>query len=601
MKVSLLLETIITSGVSMIAKDHGGVIDSQAKLDAILKQASYVDTGLTQMFGTAEVKGLIAKTIESRNLSALIDIVKEVAQNWPGELLQYSKDIKKMLEDAGYTTEPLYLERDGSLIRAGHVDQHLARGQVIYRLRATYVSISNQQMSNEERLRAVDVFISLLICNPHLQREVIALCLTPGVMANHLDPELPHTRLYRLRDILIKMATDELYKFPETETKIHVPELKLVEDEQPSEQYKVKPEPWLHFTGTDHLVGMTQDHGTFQEQVAVFSGLLNTKEGTPGTRLRDALAYIHRSEYQEGLAGVLVGAAGVNTLIDLNDSRLRANEVRKIIEARVSNPSIQQSVYTHPGRKPVTSAPLSNVDVASLEKAKISAHGKPCIDPTEVQSIPMDDALRDLLAQFGDKVKVIPLDIGMFKASPQDAIKSVMAQLGYMKPEQRLAIDECKARVQAALPELFNEDSTQDICAIAQGAGKTPKVEPAPIQISGGDAQMRADIEALFAGRGRRVVFTDRLEVPKLTFNEVHTYQCQVGNAIVALQHNPLDKGCKLTAHPVEGKASMKPLNWQAPTEHVPEIWDKIRSALNHHDAYWRITRFLDEAGYDTY
>lgn len=578
MKASLLLEMIITSGVSMVARDYGGAIDSQAKLDAILKQASYVETGLTQMFSTAEVKELIAKAIEARNLSALIDIIKEVAQAWPGELLQYSKDIKKMLEDAGYTTEPLYLERDGSLIRPGHVDQHLSRGQVIYRLRATYISISNQQLSVEERLRAVDVFISLLICNPHLQREIIALCLTPGVMANHLDPELPHTRLYRLRDILIKMATDELYKFPETETKVHVPELKLV-DEEPTEQYKAKPEPWLHFSGTDHLVAMTQEHGTFQEQVAVFSGLLNSKEGTPGTRLRDALAYLHRSEHQEGLTGVLVGAAGVDALIDLNDSRLRANEVRKVIEARVSGKNTQQTVYSHPNRKPQQVAPLADTNVVSLENAKIAARANKM---QHVEHTPdLTEELKSLMRIFGGSAQLIPVTPGIGKANPADALRSVLSQLNFVNTANSVMTEEPITRVLATGIVLPKSDKQK------------------AVEISGGDAQLRADIESLFASRGIPVKFTDTLdEPPVLTHNEVHAYQVQVGNALVVLNHTAANLECVLTAVAIEGSGELQPIIFKANTEEVPKIWNYIRKALNHENAYDHITGYLRQYGY---
>ena len=601
MKVSLLLETIITSGLSMTATQHGGVIDSAAKLSRILAEAGTPETGHIQNKTTSQIKDDIRSAINSRDLSWLIDLVKEIAYYLPGELLQYSKDIKEILVELGYTVEPLYLERDFEQVLPGHPPQHLPIGQIIYRMRSVYVSITSSAKDTNTRLQAVDIFISMLICSPHLQRKVIGLCMTPEVQANHFDPLLPHARLLRLRTVLTKMAMDELYDLPSEDKTPEVPPLQLVEEEETDmSQYEAKPQPWLHFTGTDHLVAPKQEHGTLPEQVAVFKFIINsTTNGSVEERIRNATAYIHRSTYQEALTASLIGTEGVSTLNSLDDARLRANEVRKAIEHLVRSSVNLPSIYKHPGRKPATTPPIP--EKGAMAQALEDATKIPSKGPVE-QNV----ALQELLEHFG---KIIIMEPALGKTlkdikagidvKPADAVKALMSQLNFVNGAGSVMVDEPMARVQAALPELFNQDGTLNVYAVTQGAGKTPKpkAEPAPVEISGGDAQMRADIQALFESRGQKVKFTD--EVPKITHSEVHVYQCQVGGAIVALQYTPNDKVCTLTAMADNATGrQMQPLCWQALEKDVPEIWSNIREALNYHDAYWRIERFLGESGY---
>lgn len=569
MKASLLLETIITSGVSMEAREHGGVIDTQAKLQAIVNGIGIIETGLTQMFSMTEIKELVKQAIENRNLSALIDITKEVASNLPGEFLQYSKSVKAMLEEAGYTTEPLYLARDKDMIKPGHATQHLVTGQVIYRLRQVYVSITNSNLTSDDRLKAVEIFISMLICNPHLQRRVIEMCLTPQVMANHFDPLLPEGRLLRLKHVLVKMASDSMFDFEEEDKTPTVPPLQLV-DEVPSEEekYQAKPLPWLHFSGTDHLVAMKQEHGTLQEQLSVFHGLLTTKEGTPESRYRNAIAYIHRSEHQVALCKLLFSAADMAKLEKLHDNRKLAELVSDAIRRKVSSQSPTSSIYSHLNRN-VPKQPASRQ-----------------FNPGAAMSFP--DELNRLLGEIG--INVTPLDLSPLKGNHGNALKSIMEQLGFVKGMSTVMVDEPAARLHSCGFLSQNQKPSEP---------EPEKHQPEPVLISGGDAQLRADIEKLFVSRGAKVKFID--EVPNICVDEVHTYQVRCGNALVALQYTLNNSLCTLTAVPIEGTQAMKPLNWQAPAEHVPEIWDEIRKSLNYQDAYSRIEHFLEEAGYFTY
>lgn len=586
MKVTLLLETIITSGLSMTAPDHGGVIDTQAKLQQILSKASMPETGYIQERTYAGIMELVKECVESRLLSTLIDIVKEVASYLPGELLQLSKDIKEMLESYGYTTEPLYLGRDTDLIRKGHQTQHLAAGQILYRLRQIYVSIANQELSSEERLKAVDIFLSMLICNPHLQRRVVELCLTPAVVVNHIDPQLPEARLIRIKSILTKLATDELYNLEE-EDKVVVPPLNVVDEpelkmtdlimEEGMEQYVAKPQPWLHFTGMDHLVAMTQKHGTLQEELQIFNGLLSEQTGDVNERIRNALAYIHRSSHQSSLAALLMGVAGVENLRNMEDARLRAEAVRKTIEVRIRGSVGKESIYSHPTRKPSVTKPAEEAVRPKLD---------------------LETELQTLMKLFGGGAKLVPISLSDIQQDPQAALKAIMSQLDFGNSADQLMTKETSERCRAALPDLFHVDGTLDILNLSKRAYHRKAPTP-PVEISGGDNQLRADIAAMFRARGVNVKVID--EVPNIGINEVHVYQIQVGGALVALQYTPSTQTCVLTANPIEGTRVMEPLKWQALMENVPELWTMIREALNHHDAYWRIKRFLDEAGYATY
>lgn len=598
MKASLLLETIITSGVSMEAREHGGIIDTPTKLQAIINGIGIIETGLTQMFSIAEIKDLVKRAIDHRNLSALIDITKEVASNLPGEFLQYSKDVKDMLEGFGYSTEPLYLARDKSMIKPGHATQHLPTGQVIYRLRQVYVSITNTTLTSDDRLKAVEIFISMLICNPHLQRRVIEMCLTSQVMVNHFDPLLPEGRLIRLKHVLVQMAADSMYDFEEEDKTPVVPPLQLVDDVLAEEaKYQAKPAPWLHFSGTEHLVAMKQEHGTLQEQLSVFHHLLNTKEGTPAQRFRDAIAYVHRSEHQRPLVGMLVGSTILATLEEMGDARKRAEFVSDAIHNKIFSRAAGTSIYSHPGRSQVV-----QVDPGTGKTKSPVAQALAIADNLQPTKVKPDVAaeLQELMRIFGSQGKLIPLNKANLGKDPLSAVKAIMAQLDFGNAANEVHTSEAAERLKTALPGLFNEDGSLDVVAICNRAKGNPATpESKPIEISGGDRQLREDIIAMFQARGIECKVID--DVPNLGINEVHTYQIQVGNAIVALQHTPFNQTCQLTAIPVEGKHSMKPLNWQAPTEHVSGIWDEIREALNHHDAYWRINRFLDEAGYNTY
>ncbi|QBZ70854.1 hypothetical protein pETSU_273 [Edwardsiella phage pEt-SU] len=596
MKVTLLLETIITSGLSMIAQHHGGTIDTQAKLRNILTNAAMTETGHIQGRTHEEIQDLIAHAVESRDLSLLIDITKEIGVHRPGDLLGYSRDVKRILEESGYTTEPLYLARDNEMINPGHVSQHLATGQVLYRLRQVYVSISNTALCAEDRLKAVNIFISMLICNPHLQRRVIDMCLTPAVMANHFDPLMPEARLVRLKHVLTQMASDTMYNLEQEDKPPVVPPLNLVDDE-PEENYVPKPVPWLHFSGTDHLVAMKQEHGSLQEQLSVFHGLLTTKEGTPEARFRNAVAYVHRSEYQPALCKLLFDKNGIDYLETLHDNRYRAELVGDAIRKEVSKKPETKSIYSHPGRaKAVQIDPGTGKTKSPMAQALAIAEEQ----QRSVVKNDIGSQLNELIRIFGPQARIIPFGGANLPKDPLAAVKAIMAQLDFGNTSDTVHTSETTERIKTALPGLFNEDGTLNMVAICTRAKDEPKApEPKPIEISGGDQQLRDDIIAMFQARGVKYKVVD--DVPNIGIHEVHTYQIQVGGAIVALQHTPFDKSCKLTAHPVEGKASMKPLNWQAPTEHVPEIWDEIRNALNYQDAYWRINHFLDEAGYDTY
>lgn len=598
MKASLLLETIITSGVSMDAREHGGIIDSHAKLRAIVNGIGIVETGLTQMFGMADIKDLVKRAIENRNLSALIDITKEVASNLPGELLQYSKDVKELLEEAGYTTEPLYLARDKEMIKPGHAIQHLPTGQVIYRLRQVYVSITNTNLTSDDRLKAVEIFISMLICNPHLQRRVIEMCLTPQVMANHFDPLLPEGRLIRLKHVLVKMAADSMYDFEDEDKAPVVPPLQLVDEVLAEEaKYQPKPAPWLHFSGTEHLTAMKQEHGTLQEQLSVFHHLFSTKEGTPDQRFRNAVAYVHRSEHQRALVGMLVGTSVLATLEEMADARKRADFVAGVIHDKIFSPTSSTSIYAHPGRSQCLQVdPGTGKTKSPMAQALAIADNLQATQPKRN----MTEELQEILRIFGSQGKLIPLNKANLAKDPLSAVKAIMAQLDFGNAANEVNTCETSDRLKTALPELFNENGTLNMVALCNRTNdepKAPKVKP--IEISGGDAQLRADIEKLFASRGVKVKFTD--EVPNICVDEVHTYQVRCGNALVALQYTLNNSLCTLTAVPIEGTQAMKPLNWQAPAEHVPEIWEEIRESLNYQDAYSRIEHFLEESGYFTY
>ena len=619
MKLSVLLETIVTSGLSMLAHQHGGVIDSNAKLRCILAGGPMPETGYTQNRSEVDIKIQIKQAIVSRNLSLLIDLVKEIYAFWPGESLQYSKAILEMLEEEGYTTQPLYLERDPGEILPGHPTQDIPTGQVIYRLRQIYSCIIDTKLDLDTRLQGVNIFISMLICSPHLQRKVIGLCITPEIQANHFDPLLPAARLVRLRTILTKMARDELYDLPAEDKPPVVPPLQIVDEEETDmSKYEPKPEPWLHFTGTDHLTAMTQKHGNLSSQVQTFKYIIHNATDAVEERIRAATAYIHRSKYQEALTASIIGADGVRALNELNDSRLRANEVRKAIEHLVRSSVNLPSIYKFPGRQT-----QSTINTA---KSILPANMKGAVDAAEKATgsrvpgpVEQNVALEELLQHFG---KIIIMEPGLGKTlkdikagiatKPVDAVNALMSQLNFVNGADQVMVNEPMARLKAALPELCNDDGTlniQAICNRANGGRKETveslkqeitemvKTGPKPVEISGGDAQLRADIASLFEGRGIAVKFTD--EVPKLTINEVHTYQCQVGGAIVGLQYTPHDKVCTLTAiadNPTGRQ--MQPLCWQALEKDIPEIWANIREALNYNDAYWRIERFLGESGY---
>lgn len=619
MKLSVLLETVITSGLSMTAKQHGGVIDNSTKVINILTNAAYPETGYLQNKSEVDIKIDIRNAVVNRDLSLLIDMIKEIHAYWPGEYLQYAKAILELLEEEGYTTQPLYLERDHGEILPGHPTQDLPTGQVIYRLRQVYTCIINPKLDLDTRLQGVSIFISMLICSPHLQRKVIGLCITPEIQVNHFDPLLPHARLVRLRTILTRMARDELYDLEAEDKAPVVPPLQIVDEEETDmSKYEPKPEPWLHFTGTDHLTAMKQEHGDLANQVQVFKFIINSKTNDVEDRIRSATAYIHRSKYQEALTASIIGADGVRALNDLNDSRLRANEVRKAIEHLVRSSINLPSIYKFPGRQ--TQSTIDTAKSVLPKSMKEALRTAEQMSPSRVPGpVEQNVALEELLKHFG---KIIIMEPGLGKTlkdikaanevSPAKAVSALLSQLNFVNSAEQVMIDEATARVKAALPELYNDDGTINIQAVCNraNAGRTDtvdglkqeitemvKVGPKPIEISGGDAQIRADIAALFESRGQKVKFTD--EVPKITFDEMHTYECQVGGAVVTLEYRVMDHVCKLTAvADANPTRQMQPLLWQAMEKDVPEIWSNIRQALNYDDAYRRIEHYLIEQGY---
>lgn len=593
MKLSVLLETIITSGLSMLAHQHGGVIDSSAKLHRILAGATMPETGYLQNRSEADIKIQIKQAIVSRNLSLLIDLVKEIYAYWPGESLQYGKAILEMLEEEGYTTQPLYLERDPGEILPGHPTQDIPTGQVIYRLRQVYSCIVDPKLDLDTRLQGVNIFISMLICSPHLQRKVIALCITPEIQANHFDPLLPQARLVRLRTILSKMARDELYDLPSEDKPPVVPPLQIVEEEETDvSKYEPKPEPWLHFTGTEHLVAMKQVHGTLQEQISVFDYLLHYAEGNLDERISNAVAYIHRSKHQKVLAVILVGEAGVEELENLNDSRLRANTIRKLIDTRIRKGIRNGSIYQHPKRTPapekVTGPGLTKHMQQNLEE--LLKH----LTPMVVMESGLGKTLKDIK---------VANDV-----NPTAAVNALMSQLNFVNGADRVMVDETTNRVQTALPDLFNADGTLDLYALTNKSNTAKALKSAvvkadprkePVHITGGDAQLRDDIAKLFTSRGIAVKFDD--EVPEICVEEIHTYQVRCGGALVSLQHNVEKRLCILTAVPLIGDRAMEPVKWETKGEDVLEVWNNIRECLKYSDAYYRIQNYLDNAGLDAF
>ena len=563
-KKTMMIELLCTSGLSMYAREHGGALTDGTSIETIIDNVDVIETGYTQGLAENEIKDLIRSAIIDRDLSKAIDIWKEVCATAPHLQGTYELSIKAELIAGNFTVDPLYLGRFGTRILEGHMGLIESRAELRTRASRIFHALVDADRSPEERSERIKEFMSIMMVAPHIQRDMMKSCLHEDIVARHFDPLSSGERVYALEQYLQKLIDNDAPEVDEPAAPV-VPKLEVVED---------KPEEavagYLHFAGTAHLLGGVHKHGHLGEEVTYFHELLQPKAGSKLDQAREAISYIHRSEHQRALCGVIFRNEEMEQLDALDDPRKRAYSVEDQIVSIITTGTTGTSIYGHQTRGQRAQVERTK---AKLEQPQRQPH---VMDQHIGQSSYLTKILTELSSITGESQQELLKRMGEFK-NGQVCISGTRANqfltqiLNTLNPGTVSDVPSPGDQLNYLLGA-FGEPRRRVQAAAVPVRGLTK-----PMQISGGSVEIREEMASMFDQMGVDYIFTDEVEAPKFE-ESARQYLGSYRGVVWQLAYVAEAGIAKIT--PMVGNVPQAGIDFIVDSENVGNLWELVKVAV---------------------
>lgn len=527
-----MIEILLNSGLNFELPNHGGKIIRGVTINAICKDLSNIHTAYLQptRHNPDEVEKLIIDTVNARDLDKLVDIWKELVWSDPTTIHIWANRIKSNLSLMGWFVGAPYLEYDDLYCKGNeHTYGTLHQFEQAYKL--AYSELIRDDYSAQFRNVEVARFISILLANPGHQKKALQNCLSGIVVARHLDPMTSRERLLALRKHLLDMVSGVEQTEPEQPK---VPELKLIDESRYVDPLDIK--PYLFFTGTQHLTAKPRHHGTLSEEVSVLLGIMNDKASPKRSRVDDCIAYLHRSDNQQGLVASFLRDKGMEELEKIHDNRKRAEYVE---EQLISIMNTGALTYADPKR--------------NVNEEKLTMH----MNPGQGKASTFAQALNKLLDPNNKDHNTSEADqlLEQLKANKfltGNALIDNLFSNTCQNPKALSLLDGILNQIEYGRKNPTSQGGSTPMNKFGWSQGSAnEEAAPQKVLITGGDPALRAQLGAMFQKDGIPFEFTDA--VPEVQ-SEAIIYKAGIGDTTWVMEAFPLSGQLIVTPHVSSGR-----------------------------------------------
>lgn len=295
--------------------------------------------------------------------------------------------------------------------------------------------------------------------------------------------------------------------------------------EETKKEEAVKPEQYVHFMGTDHLVGELSQHGTAEFEANYILGLLQDVSFQPVTK-QFLMSYIHRSEHQRVLAGLFLKGPEM-TRLDVLDARQRSMVLERAIEIALRIRDNAEDIFDIVGAKGKAIPGSIYADTAgSVPRNEVDVTISVPNNPTDKEEKPTMKILKgreEKPAEFADVLREI-LTIraqGVYPGVSDARIKEV--------------VDQWMVFIRSSIQANPNINVAQLDELLPKGAESEPAKKPITDESIATAIKRTADIL-----RAANKVTEPKDEESAVPFSGIEKFLTDLGVPLISkLQHNP--------------------------------------------------------------